>query len=124
MEEEKAVRIKDFIDLAKEGKKVEVEIELRTQNIQQKIHPGDTEDKKGEVDAYLLIGDYSFKVEGKEQGEDSKVSKIYVWGFAEESIGTRRIHRNIANDRLEMDYQRLRAAGVEFEPKYFSKCLL
>jgi hypothetical protein len=115
IETSKPVRLEDFVVLAKEGKKVEAKIELRTQNIQQKIHPSETEEKRGEIDAYLLIGDYTLKV----KGESWQVSKIYVWGFADESLDIRRLHRNIANDRLKMDYQRLKEANIEFEAKYF-----
>ena len=115
IEKSKPVRLEDFVVLARKGKKVEVEIELRTQNIQQKIHPSETEGKRSEIDAYLLIGDYTLKVEG----ESWQVSKIYIWGFAVESLDIRRLHRNIANDRLKLDYRRLKEVNIEFEAKYF-----
>ena len=117
IEKSEPVRLEDFVVLARKGKKVEAKIELRTQNIQQKIHPSETEGKRGEIDAYLLIGEYTLKVKG--ESWEGQVSKIYVWGFAEESLDIRRLHRNIANDRLKIDYQRLKEANIEFEAKYF-----
>lgn len=108
-------RLEDFIALAREGKKIQAEIELIKQDIQQKAHPDETEERKGELNGYLLIGDYTFKAEG----ESSRVSKVYMMGFAKESLDTSRLNKNIANDRLKMDYQRLKDAKVKFEPKYF-----
>lgn len=108
-------RLEDFIDLAKEGKDVHVTIELRKQLVAQRVHPGDTEEMKGEIDMYLLIGDYTFRV-GKEV---KSVSKVYMYGSSEESLDAVKVDRNIANARLKMDYQRLRNANITFEEEYF-----
>ncbi len=115
IEKGKPVRLEDFIVLAREGKKVQAEVELSKQGIQQKSHPDVTEERRSEVDAYLLMGDYTFKLEG----ESWKVSKVYMMGFAHESLDTARLNKNIANDRLKMDYQRLKSANIQFEAKYF-----
>lgn len=109
------LRIEDFIALAKEGKDVNVEVNLRKQIVSQKVHPGDTEEMKGEIDMYLLVGDYTFSV-----GNWKKlVSKIYVYGSIEESLNDAKINKSIANERLKMDYKRLQDAKITFEEKYF-----
>jgi hypothetical protein len=108
-------RIEDVITLAGEGKEVSAEVDLRKQIVTQKVHPGDTEDMKSEIDVYLLIGAYTFWI-GKEVRQ---VSKVYVYGFLEEPPGVFRTNINIANARLKMDYQRLKDAKIAFEEKYF-----
>ncbi len=109
------LRIEDFIALAKEGKDVTLDIDLRRQLVSQKVHPGDTEEMKGEIDMYLLIADYHFTV-----GNWKKtVSKIYVSGTVEESLNDAKINKSIANERLKMDYKRLSDARISFEEKYF-----
>jgi hypothetical protein len=109
------LRIEDFIALAKEGKDVKAEIALGKQNVSQKVHPGETEEMKGEVDMYLLTGNYSFSV-----GNWKKVvSKVYMFGSSEESMNDAKINKSIANERLKMDYKRMQDAKITFEEKYF-----
>ena len=108
-------RIEDVIALAREGKDVQAEVELRKQILTQKVHPADTGDMKSEIDVYLLIGVYTFRVEK----EVRQVSKVYVYGFFEEPTGAFWVNVNIANARLKMDYQRLKDAKITFEEKYF-----
>jgi hypothetical protein len=108
-------RIEDFITLAREGKDVKSEVELRKQILAQKVHPGDTEDMKSEIDMYLLIGVYTFRT----GNEIRHVSKVYVYGVLEETPGVFWVNVNIANARLKIDYQRLRDANIAFEEKYF-----
>lgn len=109
------LRIEDFIALAKEGKDVALDIELRKQPVSQKVHPGDSEEMKSEIDMYLLVADYHFRV-----GDWKKtVSKVYVYGSGEESLNETKINTSIANERLKMDYQRLRDAHISFEEKFF-----
>jgi len=108
-------RIEDFIALAKEGGKVDLEIELKKQLVTQKVPQGVTEDMKDEIDMYLLTADYIFRV-----GKDMKlVSKVYVFGSSEEPQNVIKLNSNIANARLSMDYQRLKDANITFEEKYF-----
>jgi hypothetical protein len=109
------MRIENFIDLAKKGKDVRLEIELKKQVVSQKLHPGDTEEEKRQIDMYLLMGNYMFAVDGNV----NKVSKVYVYGSAEESLHTLKINIYIANERLKMDYKRLKEVDIEFEEKYF-----
>ncbi len=109
-------RLEDFIALAKDGKKVEVKIELNKQTVKQKVHPEETDDMGLEIDMYLLSGKYSLV--GREGGPQS-VSKVYVFAAMGESLVESQTNRKIANARLKMDYDRLAKAGVIFEEKYF-----
>lgn len=108
-------RIEDFIALAKLGKDVKVTVELRKQLVAQKVHPGDTEEMKGEIGMYLLLGDFTFNV----GGDIKNVSKVYMFGSLEESLDASNVDRNIANERLKVDYQRLKIANITFKEKYF-----
>jgi hypothetical protein len=108
-------RIEDFIALAKEGKDVHAAIDLKKQVVAQKVHPDETEDMKSEIDMYLLIADYTFKV-----GKNVKpVAKVYMFGSSEESPDAARVNKSIANARLKIDYQRMRDVNITFEEKYF-----
>ncbi len=108
-------RIEDFIALAKEGKDVHAAIDLKKQVVAQKVHPDETEDMKGEIDMYLLIADYIFRV-----GKNAKpVAKVYMFGSSEESPDAAKVNKSIANARLKIDYQRMRDANITFEEKYF-----
>jgi hypothetical protein len=108
-------RLEDFIQLAEQGRDVQLQVELRRQAIKQKVHHGEAAHGEGEISAYLLIGEYNFRMEG----DRYKVSKIYMLGSAEESAEAARLNSNIANERLKMDYQRLTGAGITFSAKYF-----
>ena len=108
-------RIEDFIALAKEGKIVNLTVELGKKLVSQNVPPGVTEDMKDEIGMYLLIADYFFKIE-----KDMKlVSKVYILGSSEESPDAFKVNKSIANARLSMDYERLKDAQIKFEEKYF-----
>jgi len=114
-EQDELVMLEDFIRLAKEGKDVRVSVKLRKLNIPVKIHPAHTEEGKGEAQSYLLIGDYKCSV-----GEEvEQVPKVYMFGSADESLNAAKMHKNIANERLKRDYNRLREAKIKVEEKYF-----
>ncbi|MGQ9571516.1 MAG: hypothetical protein ACUVUQ_11910 [Thermodesulfovibrionales bacterium] len=68
-----------------------------------------------ELDMYLLIADYTFTIEN----DVKRISKVYMYGSAEESLTAVKIDTNIANERLKMDYSRLKEANISFEEKYF-----
>jgi len=109
------LRIEDFITLAKEGKDVSAKIGLRQEFVSQKVHPADTEELKEAIDMYLLIGDYTFRIGSWEK----TVSKVYVHSSTGESLSDTKINKSIANERLKLDYQRLKDAKIHFEEKYF-----
>lgn len=108
-------RLEYFIQLAKRRKKVGVEVSLRKELVEQKVHPDETVDMTGMTHMYLLLGDFLCECEG----ESSTISKIYVYGNAEESVSAGRVNKSVANARLKMDYQRLKDAKIKFEEKYF-----
>jgi hypothetical protein len=83
-EKNELVMLEDLILLAKEGKDVRVQVQLRKQDISQKVHTVGT-------------------------AESSE----------EESLTTAKMHKNIANERLKRDYQRLKDATIKIEEKYF-----
>jgi hypothetical protein len=110
-----SARLEDFIDLARKGIDITLEITLRKHIITEKIHPDQTEEMKGEIERYLLLGNFTFKSEGAEQ----IVSKVYMLGSMEESRENTNVNKNIANERLKMDYKRLHDSGIAIEEKFF-----
>lgn len=109
-------RLEDFISLAKEGKYVQVSIDLKKQVVIPKvINQRESGNVKIETELYVLLGEYSFNVEGNIK----KVSKPYMYGVSEESTNIVLLEKQIANERLKMDFNRLREANITFEEKYF-----
>ncbi len=108
-------RLEHFIASAKKGSKISAAVDLQKQHVSQKVHPGDTEELKSEVDMYLLIANFTFKTGGKYR----KVSKVYLFGSTQESADDARINKNIANARLLEDYKRLAAVNIPVEEKLF-----
>lgn len=109
------VMLEDLIHLAREGSDVQVKVELRKQLVTQKVDPNQTEERRSEADTYLLIGNYSCSV----SGEVYDVPKVYMFGSVKESQDTARMQKDIANDRLKRDYQRLKDADIKIDEKYF-----
>ena len=114
-------RLEDLIVIAQQGKTVRAKVELRKIPLAQKVHPDESNDRSGELDTYLLIGDYVFEVEGESRIETplAPISKTYMFATIGESNDARRMNTNIANARLRMDYQRLQNANIEIEEMYF-----
>ncbi len=108
-------RLEDFITLAKQGKDVQAAIELIKQPVATKVHPGATEEMRSDVAMYLLLAHYTFKVGGITR----HVSKVYMYGSAAESLNEAKTNSSIANDRLRVDYQRLREAAISLEERFF-----
>jgi len=42
-----------------------------------------------------------------------------MYESTEESLNDARINKSIANERLKMDYKRMKDANITFEEKYF-----
>ena len=115
MEKSNVFRLEDFIALAKQGQHIEVSIDLKKQIVLPKVNKGESGNIEIESDFYVLFGEYSFNVEGNVK----KVLKPYMSGVSEESSNTALREVQIANERLEMDFNRLREANIIFEEKYF-----
>lgn len=114
-EKEEFIRLEDFIRLSKQGEQVQIAIDLSKLTIEQKVHPEETEGATGEIASYLLVGDYKCSV-----GERlSKIRKVYLMGSMEESLDAVKMNRNIANERLKIDYRRLKDAGIKIEERFF-----
>jgi hypothetical protein len=118
LKKEMPIRLEEIIGWAKEGRKVKANVELIREDIVQRVlvEAGDAE----EIDAYLLVGNFTFGVDGKMH----KVSKTYLRGYASESVELSAANRNIANARLKIDYERLMQGGIRLEEKYFEKLRL
>ena len=114
-EESRLNRLAYFIELAREGKKVRVEVALRKQLVEQRLDGDETNQVADKVGMYLLIGDYRCECDG----ESGTISKIYVYGRLGEPLETGRINRTVANERLKIDYQRLDHSNISFSEKYF-----
>ena len=115
MEESKVYRLEDFIIRAKHGQHIEAVIDLMKKTVRPTVHPGETEDTKSNVDMYLLLGEYNFKVADEVQ----KVLKSYAFGTSEQSQDLMAQNIRLANERLKMDYERLKEVKIKFEEKFF-----
>ena len=116
MEKSMFGRLEHFISLAKEGKYIQVLIDLQKKIVIPKvINRGESGNVKIETELYVLLGEYSFNVEGNVK----KVSKPYMYGVSEESTNIVLREMQIANERLKMDFNRLTEANITFEEKYF-----
>jgi len=108
-------RLEDFIEMAKTGKRIEMEVELRKQSMIQVADVGETHDTNVEISTYLWIADYTFKTDG----QIYKLSKVYMFAAAHDSPNSLRLNNTIANARLQVDYNRLKAAHINFHEKFF-----
>lgn len=108
-------RLEDFILLAEQGKKIGLEITLRKQPVKWEPAQGETADLFDVINAYLLIADWAFKYGRKVY----PISKVYMFAPEDESPSEARANRKIANARLKMDYDRLKAVKLSFEKKSF-----
>ncbi|MHA2219872.1 MAG: hypothetical protein ACXADW_23175 [Candidatus Hodarchaeales archaeon] len=123
-EKGKLVRLEDFIVLANEGKDVHMDIKLREELVIRKVDAQEKVEKKDELHMFLLLADYTFKIDG----EIHTVTKVYNFGstleknddeqFVDEALYDESL-KDIANHRLTADYERLRKANIKFLPKYF-----
>lgn len=108
-------RLQDFIAFAKTGVKIKASANPSRQIVTNKVHPGSHEEMKSEVDMILYTTVFTFRI----ADEDRKVAKVYMVSSTEESADQIRIDTNIANQRLKVDYERLKAVGIEINEKLF-----
>jgi len=111
----KPQRLEYFISLAKEGEPVHLEVTLRKQILTPKDSGQEPYRLKVDADMYFLMGDFNFDA----VGEAATISKVYILGPVEESAKEEQERTEVANERLKMDYQRLKYAGIAFEEKSF-----
>jgi hypothetical protein len=108
-------RLEDFISLAKKGEVVNLTVTLNKQIFTRKFDPFTTGEPEDEINMYILSADYLFDV----KGEHREVTKHYVSGIEGESSSITKRNIYVANERLNMDYKRLRAAEIVFSEKYW-----
>lgn len=115
VEEKKMIRIEDVVAMAKEGKKIQLSVQLIIRPIVEKAlaEIGEVED----VEAYLLMGNFKLDIDGQLH----EISKTYLRGYKSEFLEARAANLKIANSRLKSDYERLKSAGVDIEPIYFEE---
>jgi len=108
-------RLEDFISIASRGDEVELTVILEKRFFTRKFAPYTMGEPEDEIDMYMLAADYVFIVEGKRH----EVIKFYAFGMEGESPSAARREINIANERLKMDYKRLKDANVVFSEKFW-----
>jgi len=108
-------RLEDYVVLARQGKRVRVDVKLRKEAVSQKVHPEQTTDMRDEIGMYLLMADFTFTVEG----ESCVVTKVYAFGAQGEPMESANVSRSVATARLKMDYKRLKDANIAVDEKYF-----
>jgi hypothetical protein len=108
-------RLEDFIQFARKGNRIAAKIGLRKQSMIQNIATDETDGKSDNIKTYLLIADFTFTVSGRSH----EVSKVYMFAVATESADATRANTAIANLRLQIDYERLKAVNISFTEKFF-----
>ena len=110
-------RLDDFIKLAQSGRSVQLEIKVYTDMVKQLGRSESTDDIDVEADMNLLMADF-VPAPGM-PAKPEMVTKVYAVCPINENEIDANTTRHIANQRLRMDYARLKEAGVKFEEKYF-----
>ena len=97
-------RVENLVSLAKSGKGGQIKINLNKEIVKQMTTTEETDDLKEEKDLYLLVGHFAM-LDAQDKHHD--VTKVYAVGNINETDIEEKVIRNIANERLKMDYQRL-----------------
>jgi hypothetical protein len=108
-------RLEDFISLAKSGEEIDLTVSLNKQLFTRKFYSSKSGDAEDEIDMYILSADYFFIVEGVQ----TEVRKLYASGIEGESSDSTIRNIYIANERLKMDYRRLKEAHIFFVEKFW-----
>ncbi|BBO87283.1 hypothetical protein [Desulfosarcina ovata] len=109
-------RLEDFIRLAMGGRKVSLKINLYRNLVKQVSQSESTDDIPIETDMCLFMAD--FIPTPLIPGYPEKITKVYALCSINESEVNDKTIRHIANQRLDMDYARLKNAGIVFESSY------
>jgi len=108
-------RLEDFISRAEKGETVDLTVVLKKQFATRKFDPYTMGDPEDEIVMYMLSADYVFTV-GEEVRE---VTKYYASGIEGESRDDAERKIYVANERLKMDYKRLKQAKIIFSEKFW-----
>ncbi len=110
-------RLEDLIAVAISLNKGRFEINLRKEIVKQDTPLAEAADKqKAGKNWYLLMADFALTGSG---GKTRTVTKVYAFGDINETGVEENMIRSIASERLKMDYQRFRDAGIEYLKKFF-----
>ena len=110
MEEGMFNRLEDFISLAKNGEKIDLTVSLDKQILTRKFYPYKPGESEDEIDMYFLTANFIFDVAGRVH----EVTKFYASGIEGDSQANIKRNVHIANERLKMDYKRLKEADIIF----------
>jgi hypothetical protein len=108
-------RLEDFISIAEKGEAIDLTVALNKQIFTQKFDPYTMGEPDDEIDMYLFSADYVFLVKGKTH----EIRKFYASGIEGESTDMTKRNIDIANERLKIDYKRLKGARIIFEEKFW-----
>ena len=110
-------RLDDFIKLARAGQTVQLQVKVYKSLIKQVEQSESTDDIIVENDMCLLMADFTPIQSAREK--PAVVKKVYAICPINEREIDAKTTRNIANERLKMDYARLKEANIRFEEQYF-----
>jgi hypothetical protein len=113
-------RLEDFISLAKNGEKIALSVSLNKQLFTRRFYSTASGEAEDEIDMYILSADYLFSIDESQ----TEVKKLYAFGIEGESSDSTQKNVQVANDRLRMDYKRLKEAGIVFAEKFWDDQLL
>lgn len=108
-------RLEDFISIARKGYEVGLTVVLDKQLFTRKFAPYTIGEPGDEIDMYILAANYVFVVEGKIH----EFTKFYASGVEGDSPSAVQREIDVANERLKMDYERLRDSNIVFLEKFF-----
>lgn len=109
-------RLEDLIARAISRNKGQFEVSLRKETVKQDILAAEADKQKAGKNWYLLMADFALTGSG---GDIRTVTKVYAFGDINETGAEEEMIRSIANERLKMDYQRFRDAGIAYPEKLF-----
>lgn len=110
-------RLEDIIRLAQDGRQISMNINLYRKLVKQLIQSESTDDIPIETDMCLFMAD--FVPTQSIPDHPTKITKVYAMCSINETEINDKTMRYIANQRLEMDYARLKSAGITFETSRF-----
>ena len=110
-------RLEDFISLARKGEKVVLTVTLNKQIFTRKFDPYTMGEPEDEINMYILSANYIFVFEGK----TNEITKFYAFGIEGEAPNIIKRNISVANERLKMDYKRLREAKIVFKEIFWDE---
>jgi hypothetical protein len=110
-------RLDGFIKLAQTGQTIQLQINVYRNIVKQTSQSESTDDIDIATDMCLLMADFAPTADAP--AKPAKVTKVYAICPINEIEVNEKITRHIANERLRMDYARLKEGKVKFEELYF-----